>query len=691
MTSQLFIENYEVDMSQDISSLINFEIDSVRDFSSRSTSWSKTIVIPGTARNNKVFGHIFQVGLSNPHNDGLPNVNRNFNASKSADCILFQNNLQSFRGVLRLMQINLEKGNIEYEVAIFGEIALLNVSLAGKYLNDLDFSAHNHNWTVANIVASWDNTPGSGYFYPLIDYGQVSVDKHNYDIRALRPALYVKQYIDKMFANAGFTYQSDLFDTARFKSLIIPHNKKELISIADQLLNVSRSSTLSYTSNVAIAFNVQTTTAAWTVGGGNTTYTYVGSGTPVTGLLHVELVGLYFAEARSVFIDIKKNGTILQTQEIAASFSFDLIDFNVIFNLPGTLINATDIITVNVRGTGFWELQVFTNSNMTFVTDQPVVAAVSINGAVALHDSIPNNVRQLDFLVSIVKLFNLYITEDKFNKRLLYIKPYVDFYSTSSLDAADWSYKLNRDAPIKVRPMSELNAKTYSFKFKPDDDYWNRLYRERYRDGYGDQVFDSAYEFAQSNQALELTFSATPLVGYIGEDKVVSTIYKSSGVDDSGRGVEERIDTNIRIMQSKKIPVVSVWKIYDGADNFPGAVLTTATSYGYAGHFDDPDAPSNDLNFGITKELFFILASGDPSNTQFNIYWSSYMAEITDKDSKLISARFYLTPKDIILLDFSKLINIDGVLYRLNSIKDYNASIVSDCEVELLKVGYLIY
>jgi len=67
------------------------------------------------------------------------------------------------------------------------------------------------------------------------------------------------------------------------------------------------------------------------------------------------------------------------------------------------------------------------------------------------------------------------------------------------------------------------------------------------------------------------------------------------------------------------------------------------------------------------------------------------MAEITDKDSKLISARFYLTPKDIILLDFSKLINIDGVLYRLNSIKDYNASIVSDCEVELLKVGYLIY
>lgn len=62
------------------------------------------------------------------------------------------------------------------------------------------------------------------------------------------------------------------------------------------------------------------------------------------------------------------------------------------------------------------------------------------------------------------------------------------------------------------------------------------------------------------------------------------------------------------------------------------------------------------------------------------------MAEITDKDSKMLIANFYLTPKDIFELDFSKYIFVDGVLFRLNKITDYNASVPSDCQVELLKV-----
>ena len=67
------------------------------------------------------------------------------------------------------------------------------------------------------------------------------------------------------------------------------------------------------------------------------------------------------------------------------------------------------------------------------------------------------------------------------------------------------------------------------------------------------------------------------------------------------------------------------------------------------------------------------------------------MAEITDKDSKLLSAWFYLKTKDILDLDFSQKIFIDGVLFRLNKIKDFNVSNPTDCEAELLKVNYLIY
>jgi len=62
------------------------------------------------------------------------------------------------------------------------------------------------------------------------------------------------------------------------------------------------------------------------------------------------------------------------------------------------------------------------------------------------------------------------------------------------------------------------------------------------------------------------------------------------------------------------------------------------------------------------------------------------MAEITDKDSKLFTGKFYLTPADILNLDFSKYVNVDGNLFRLNKITDYNLIKPDLCEVQLLKV-----
>ena len=139
-------------------------------------------------------------------------------------------------------------------------------------------------------------------------------------------------------------------------------------------------------------------------------------------------------------------------------------------------------------------------------------------------------------------------------------------------------------------------------------------------------------------------------------------------------------------MQTKKVEGVTSWDILDAV-----TVLATVTDYGYAGHFDDPDFPDNDLNFGAVDELFFTLPGGSLQNTQFNIYWSPYMAEITDKDSRMLTGKFYLTPKDILDLDFSKYVYVDGVLYSLMKISDYNASMPDTCTVELIRVINTVY
>ena len=127
---------------------------------------------------------------------------------------------------------------------------------------------------------------------------------------------------------------------------------------------------------------------------------------------------------------------------------------------------------------------------------------------------------------------------------------------------------------------------------------------------------------------------------------------------------EESVTSNIRILQAKEVTGVTSWNITDVS----GGTLASGTTYGYAGHLDNPDAPAADLNFGATKELYFTLVAGALQNNLFNAYYSSYMGEITDKDSRLVTAKIKLTEQDIYNLDFGRFIFFDGVLYRLQRI-----------------------
>lgn len=689
MITEVFIENQRLDISEDISSLLTFALDDVRDFSSRQTTFSKTIILPGTARNNMIFANAFEVSLNNNHDDGLPNVGLNFNQSKSAACIIFQDYMQTFKGAIRLLEIILDNGRPEYQVCVSGDITTLNAALSGTFLTDLDFSAYNRNWTVDNIVNSWDNTPGSGLYFPLIDYGTYSVVKHNWNFRAFRPALYVKEYIDKIFSAAGFRYNCALFNTDRFKRLVIPHNQKDLVKLTGNILNAVadvNQHIINHTTgpNAGDAHFGSIIGGLFTSADGKT-FQYVGTDT-ITPTMNVDLHGVYNMKAIvppginfEIRITIQKNGSTYYFDGFPLSNNSGVdTAYNKSWSVPITLAqNDTFSIHFALFNGPGGPADCFLNSGfLQMVTDAVVTSPVDYNEEIDLSFAIPQNIKQVDFLVSIVKLFNLYVYEDKYDNRLINIAPFVDFYPGSVID---WSRKMNRVEVISIKPMSELNSKLYNFNYASDSDYYNDLYQKRYNQGYGSYIFDTEFEFATETNKLTLIFAPTPLVGYQSDDKVYPTIFKLSGT------TEDRTDSVIRIMQTRKIHGVDSWKMLRVTEDVSTS-LGSFTDYGYAGHYDDPVNPDNDLNFGGLQEIFFRLNQGTLDRTQFNMYWSSYMAEITDKDSKLLSAKFKLDPIDILNLDFSKFIYLDGVLWRLNKIADYNASIPSDCTVELLKV-----
>jgi hypothetical protein len=270
-------------------------------------------------------------------------------------------------------------------------------------------------------------------------------------------------------------------------------------------------------------------------------------------------------------------------------------------------------------------------------------------------------------------MFNLYVYDDPVDTKKLIIKPYIDFYTGQQVD---WTNKIDRSKPMSIKPMSELNARYYQFKFKQDNDYYAENYRKKYNEGYGDRLFDTEFDFVKDTATTEVIFAGSVLYQKTGTDKVYPSIYKVS----NNNTTEDKMDSVIRILQAQKITSVASWKILEGA-----TIWSTQNYYGYAGHlFFSSGVPTEDINFGVPKELQISVTSY-PTTNLFNAYYSDYMAEITDKDSRLLVCNALLNTVDILNLDFSKIVWIDGVAFRLNKVDAFNPMEYTTTKIELLK------
>ena len=693
ISTEIYVEGYKLDLLQDISTEFNYVIDDIVDFGSKNTSYSKTINIAGTAKNNQIFGFVFDMGNSNLTNDLEPNVNYNFNASKSAQCRVFIDKIQIFKGSLRILEIVIDGKTIEYQCSVFGELGGFITALGNKRLtgndniaDDLDFSTYNHTWTYGNIASSWEasgsrgtnnsSTYGSGYYYPLIDYGNVSTLKVDYDVKTFRPALFAKEYLEKILINSGYAYEFPLLDTEPFKRIIIPHNQKALAKISTANL-VATQVVKTYTgSGVEIPIEFTSSSLGDFSLTSGTDFTFSGT----TKVLNIDLKFMaYWNVGTNATILVKKNGSTIGSYNIGTGYNMNYVYTNIIIN--STTFNNADVLKVTLDwtlGSFPYDLEILAGGSLTLNSTSAELVPYNYAETIDINNVIPKGIFQKDFFLSICKMYNLYVYDDIFNEKKIYIKPYVDFYPETSADALDWSNKIDRSKPLSIKPMSELNARYYQYKYKDDTDTYNENYKKKFNENYGDRLYDTAYDFSKDTEFVEIIFASSPLIKPTGKDKYVTQILKIT--DNNTK--EQSMDSVIRIMQVQKLTGVTSWKIMNGA-----TTLNTYTDYGYAGHlhFNGSGIPDQDINFGAPKELYFSAASY-PTTNLFNAYHSEYIAEITDKDSKLLTCSALLNTVDINNLDFSKYIWIDGVLFRLNKIEGFNPMEYNTTKISLLKV-----
>lgn len=707
-----------VNLYEDIPISLNYNIADIKEPQKRNADYSKTITVPGTNANNNLFSHMYDVG-----------IDRLYNPNKKVEARILFNGVQVMKGWLRLARIRtLRNKKIEYDLEITGRLDDLFTTLVDKKLTDLNWTDLNHVYNRTNIIASWSAQVGIGYVYPFIDFGY-SLDKITYDVNHFFPALYVKEALDRVFAYAGYQYSSSFLNSNFFKRLIIPFTSDRMKLSASQVQGrqflanrltsnqqhvFSTSGTYEYET---VIFNNDSVNPGVDAGNNynNSTGVYT---VPTDGYYNfvakVSLQGVYTPAAAFQYIThtidasprILKNNVAVkygstykltdptypnpfQVSSIQKSAIEDqcYVQYSGFFKVgdtfkvdvecklrkwlsagPSNINHQLDILSQSVTA----------YTSYFYATVKP---DVTDGDGVIFKDTLPQDMKVVDFLISLLKMFNLYFEYDKNTPNKIYIEPREDYYNNN---IQDWSKKLHvgdagdNSKDPEIIPMGALNAKRYRFTYRKDGDVLNNTYLTTYGENYGERYKDVDNDFLKNHETMELIFSPTPLYSSAASDRIYPAIVN--------------VDSSLKIVHNKTSnPRILYYGGLKSCDSWVFTSLGTVTKqvqYPYCGHLDDPTNPTVDLNFGVPKEIYYTppWQGAYTNNNIYNVYWKKFIDEITDYNSSIVTAWFWLRPVDVMEIDFRHVYRFMNQNFRLNKVYDYNPSSRSLTKCEFIKL-----
>lgn len=138
----------DLDVTNDVSIPLNFNIDTIFDLSQRKATYSKSIILPGTDNNNKAFGNSYVIN----NESGFKPIFKSRVLIKNSGIILFDGIL-SLDNITEIIKNN--NTEINYNVSVYGEIVDAFSYLDKYYISDLDFSEYYHPFDIDNIIYSF--------------------------------------------------------------------------------------------------------------------------------------------------------------------------------------------------------------------------------------------------------------------------------------------------------------------------------------------------------------------------------------------------------------------------------------------------------------------------------------------------------------------------------------------------------
>jgi hypothetical protein len=741
MAGELFINDRLVDLDQSIPFPLTFNISDIKDLTARKGNKSKTIKLPGTRRNHELMLSVFTLSsidkISDDESDFV-----DFDPSIKATAKYYQNGLLEFNGVAQLMECTLSNGVWTFDVTLVSDTIDYIARLQKIKVNELGWSEYNHALSLTNQQNSWSglieengspayvySSPdwdGRGYYYGLIDYGYTRPTPSTFGVEHMPPQVFVYEVLEKAFAYAGITWTSTFMESQLFKRLLLAYAGGDLPTIDSTQSNndsaftteannagsgaIIKGTVQQYGSGIAF-MNDLTLTDDYDCTVNQDNINQLQTTSPVLfvsateGLVTVNYVGdhdiTWTTNAGFIYgnynvqLKIFKNGILISNDVIyqgvlegvstghSLTFSFNysrqinlLINDALTFKVTYNLLAAQGLVT---NGLTFITTEIISNTADLNITRD--TQTLSAGGTVNLAAFLPDMTCDV-FLKGIITAFNLFIKPSVADPSIVEIEPLNDFYNAAG-DAIDWTYLIDKSKDITVTPTINFAAKNYKFNFEQDDDYFNTTYTDDVQKQYGQFLIESQSQFATNDASFKLPFSQK-LLARIPEDSPSSftdlIVPRSFQIktNEDGTSTMEKKKGKPFIVQLGDLRA-GVWehRSETGVDD-------NLTDYPYVGHLDSLDSPSFDFNFGVPDFVFWSTSVYTTNNLY--IYHEKFIKELVSRFGKQLTCSAMLAPEDINALDFKNLINIDGIVYRLQKVSDYDSGKNTSTQIELIRI-----
>lgn len=738
------VEGY-LTLTQDSDFPFTLALADIKDLSKRKSTTSKSIEIGGTDENNRLLGYYFDVNLD--PNELSFNINKIQKCCIFVNDDMFMDNcIMQLTDISKVQPNSQREYSIKYTINIQSNQADFFANIKNKNLEDIelttvDIPGNAGGGFIFNstfIKNSFNNTYADGYkfLFQKTTYGKITLPM-------FKPATYVWTYWNRIIKDAGFRYTFDeigvtnsvLTDPSRddlsFRNLLLPFTNKaegttmnNVVNYAAQAVKTGGAVTINGLSSgvnnglfayptslpssdpiIANTLEINDPSGSYTP----TQYTAQFTGTltvnisqryaayinnfnafdiftltgPNTGYAKISVRNRIFKNGVDTGIESRVgNVTIMPTPHTWTQSARTLIGIEAITTPLTVSVVAGDVITVRTglsieEGTGNKRHRMVDGTPTVVGNFRPEIdiqsmaltysvsipnAGLSYGGIIDMNNFIPQKVKQVDFFKSILNMHNIYVYADKYDENLLHFTTRDNYYDTGV--KKNFTQKFCKDMEHSDQFLSEISNKELYMSYKQDKYIDNEDYFNEYNKTYGSATFIFDNEYVKDEDKLEIIFSPSPI--NMDGDKFVTDL----STQDS-----------LRILLDSGEVGCNNYQVVNYAGN-----EVTFNTYPVTTHYDDPNVPTYDINFG-TAQGYYHNYTSLTNNNLINKYWRRTLHQINK--SRLFTCYLYLTEVDIRNISLNDIIYIENAYYYINKIIDFNPVKSYKTKVELISIDDL--